>query len=202
MSEEFEKLDSPLVVHKETDASYLETANIDIVSTAKKIEENKTSLVRHRFKKNKKKSKLPYFLLLIVVIASVLCGLYFGGVIGNKEENTTEKPTNKTYAEIPENRYEGIITIKGTYIFFEGEELNDTAELERKLKYLDTNTTFVIQDEDADSVLLSQEIIPLLDKYGVKHEEPKFIISSGLKSKYEKTSDNTSAASESTSGTN
>lgn len=145
---------------------------------------------------------MPYFILLIVVIASVLCGLYFGGVIGNKEENTTEKPTNKTYAEIPENRYEGIITIKGTYIFFEGEELNDTAELERKLKYLDTNTTFVIQDEDADSVLLSQEIIPLLDKYGVKHEEPKFIISSGLKSKYEKTSDNTSAASESTSGTN
>ncbi len=71
MSEEFEKLDSPLVVHKETDASYLETANIDIVSTAKKIEENKTSLVRHRFKKNKKKSKLPYFILLIVVIASV-----------------------------------------------------------------------------------------------------------------------------------
>lgn len=202
MSEEFGKLDSPLVVHKETDASYLETANIDVVSTAKKIEENKTSLVRHRFKKNKKKSKLPYFILLIVVIASVLCGLYFGGVIGNKEENTTEKPTNKTYAEIPENRYEGIITIKGTYIFFEGEELNDTAELERKLKYLDTNTTFVIQDEDADSVLLSQEIIPLLDKYGVKHEEPKFIISSGLKSKYEKTSDNTSAASESTSGTN
>ena len=28
MSEEFEKLDSPLVVHKETDASYHETANI------------------------------------------------------------------------------------------------------------------------------------------------------------------------------
>lgn len=55
MSEEFEKLDSPLVVHKETDASYLETANIDIVSTAKKIEENKTSLVRHRFKRIKEK---------------------------------------------------------------------------------------------------------------------------------------------------
>ena len=195
MSEEFEKLDSPLVVHKETDASYHETANINVISATNKTEVNSTNLVRHRFRKKKKKSKAPYFILLIVIIIAVLCGLYFSGVIGNKEANTTEKPTNKTYVEVPENRFEGIITVKGTYIFFEGDEVDGTADLERILKYLDADTTFVIQDEDAEQVLLYQEIIPLLDKYEIKHEDPKYIISSGLTSKYEKTdtaSENTS----------
>ncbi|MDE5669861.1 MAG: hypothetical protein K2I14_00125 [Eubacterium sp.] len=202
MSEEFEKLDSPLVVHKESDASYLETANIDVMSTSGKTDENKTNLVRHRFKKTKKKSKLPYVILLLVIIVSVVCALYFSGVIGNREENTTENTTNKTYAEVTENRFEGVITVKGTYIFFEGEEIDDMAALERILKYLDTDTTYVIQDEEADSVLLTQEIIPLLDKYGIKHGEPTFIISSGLKSKYEKAAETSSSASESTSAAN
>lgn len=202
MSEEFEKLDSPLVVHKETDASYLETANIDVMSTVKKADENKSNLVRHRFKKKKKKSKIPYFILSVVILISVLCGLYFSGVIGNKETNTTEPSTKKTYAETPENRFEGIITIKGSYIFFEGEEVDGTAELERILKYLDTDTVFVIQDEEADSVLLTEEIIPLLEKYGIQHGEPKFIISSGLKSKYEKTENHSSASSEKASNNN
>ena len=202
MSEEFEKLDSPLIVHKETDASYHETANIDVISTTNKAEENETNLVRHRFRKKKKKSKAPYFILLIVIIVSVLCGLYFSGVIGNKERNTTEPATNKTYAEVPENRFEGIITVKGTYIFFEGEEVEGTADLERTLKYLDKGTTFVIQDEDAEQVLLYQEIIPLLDKYEINHEEPKYIISSGLHSKYEKTESTSSASTQSASNIN
>lgn len=202
MSDELEKLDSPLVVHKETDASYHETANIDIISTTNKVEENTTNLVRHRFRKKKKKKGkiLLYLILFIVIIVSVLCGLYFSGVIGNKEEKTTEPSTDKTYVSVPENKFEGVITVKGSYIFFEGEEIDGVAELERVVKYLDTNTAFVIQDEEADPVLLSQEIIPLLDKYSIKHDEPKFIISSGLISKYEKTESNPSA--ESTSSKN
>ncbi|MDE6412367.1 MAG: hypothetical protein K2K42_00510 [Eubacterium sp.] len=196
MSEEFEKLDSPLVVHKETDASYLETANMDAMSVVTHSEGNAPNLVRHRFKKVKKKSKAPWIILTIVIIVGLICGLYFSGVIGNRNERTTESTTKKVYVEIPENRYEGIITVKGTYIFFEGEELEGTAELERRIKYLDAQTEFVIQDEEADQVLLSQEIIPLLDQYEIKHDEPKFIISSGLHSKYEKTavsSENTSS---------
>ncbi|MDE5604841.1 MAG: hypothetical protein K2I73_04575 [Eubacterium sp.] len=196
MSEEFEKLDSPLVVHKETDASYLETTNMDAMSVVTHSEGNAPNLVRHRFKKVKKKSKAPWIILTIVIIVGLICGLYFSGVIGNRNERTTESTTKKVYVEIPENRYEGIITVKGTYIFFEGEELEGTAELERRIKYLDAQTEFVIQDEEADQVLLSQEIIPLLDQYEIKHDEPKFIISSGLHSKYEKTavsSENTSS---------
>lgn len=196
MSEEFEKLDSPLVVHKETDASYLETANMDVMSVVTHSEGNTPNLVRHRFKKVKKKSKAPWIILTVVIIVGLLCGLYFSGVIGNRNERTTETTTKKAYVEIPENRFEGIITVKGTYIFFEGEELDGTAELERRIKYLDDNTEFVIQDEEANAVLLSQEIIPLLDQYKIKHGEPLFIISSGLHSKYEKTavsSENTSS---------
>ena len=185
MSEEFEKLDSPLIVHKETDASYHETANIDVISTVNRVEENTSNLVRHRFRKVKKKSKAPWVILVIVVIIAVLCGLYFGGVIGNKNEGETESSTKKTYVETPENRFEGVITIKGTYIFFEGEEVDGTEELERIIKYLDSNQEFVIQDEDAEQVLLYQEIIPLLDQYKVKHGDPKYIISSGLTSKFE-----------------
>lgn len=202
MSEEFEKLDSPLVVHKETDASYLETANMDVMSTVNRTEENSTNLVRHRFKKVKKKSKAPWFILIIVVIIAVLCGLYFGGVIGNRQETPTEKTTKKTYLETSENKFEGIITVKGTYIFFEGEEIDGTSELERIIKYLDTDVTFTIQDEEAEPVLLSQEIIPLLDKYGIKHGEPKYIISSGLVSKYETTANSSSFSAESSSAVN
>lgn len=188
MSEEFEaeKLDSPLVVHKQTDASYHETANhIDAASTHEQ-ENNTSNLVRHRFKRVKRRRKAPYIIIALVIIAAVLCGLYYGGVIGNRKENITQPSTTQPYVEITENKFEGIITVKKTYIFFEGEELNNLEELERKIKYLDAGTKFVVQDEDADGVLLNDEILPLLKQYGIDYGDgPKFIVSSGLKSEYE-----------------
>lgn len=196
MSEEFEKLDSPLVVHKETDASYHETANIEVATATNQTGDNTANLVRHRFKKVKKKRKAPWFIFILVVIVAVICGLYFGDVIGNPEEKQTESTTNGGYLDTSVNRFEGVITVKKTYIFFEGEEINGTEELERNLKYLDKNTTLVIQDEEADSVFLDQEIIPLLKKYEIKYEGPKFIISSGLISRYEKTESKPTAAVE------
>lgn len=188
MSEEFEveKLDSPLVVHKKTDASYHETANsIDAASTHEP--ENKSSnLVRHRFRRTKRRRKAPYIIIAFVIIAAVLCGLYYGGVIGNRKENITQPSTTRPYVEVTENKFEGIITVKKTYIFFEGEELNNLEELERKIKYLDEGTKFIVQDEDADPILLNDEILPLLKEHGIDYGEgPKFIVSSGLKSEYE-----------------
>lgn len=195
MSEEFEKLDSPLVVHKETDASYLETANKDALSVSNAEEkEASANLVRHRFRRVKKRRKAPWFILVVVIIVAVVCGLYFSGVIGNRKETPTEPTTKGSYLDVTENKFENVITVKGTYIFFEGEELSGTEDLERSIKYLDTTVTLTVQDEEADPVFLYEEIIPLLDDYKLKHEE-KMIISSGLKSKYETESTTVPASS-------
>ena len=73
-----EHLDSPLVVHKVTDASYHETENnVDVNATH--IEEETATLERHRFKKEKKSSKWPIILTFLVVVVAVFCYLYFSG---------------------------------------------------------------------------------------------------------------------------
>ena len=73
-----EHLDSPLVVHKVTDASYHETENnVDVNATH--IEEETATLERHRFKKEKKSSKWPIILTFLVVVIAVFCYLYFSG---------------------------------------------------------------------------------------------------------------------------
>lgn len=185
MSAEFEeeRLDSPLVVHKITDASYHETTNM--AEAEQTHGEDGVTLERHRFRKVKKKKKWPYFLMFTVVIVALLCALYYSGVIKPQEKDTTapsttEPPSTTSVAD----RFKDVITVKGTYIFFEGEEVDGLNGLEREIKYLDTSKYFIIQDESADSVFLSEEIIPLLESYGFKYEV-KFIISSGLESQYE-----------------
>lgn len=188
MAEEFDikSLDSPLVVHKESDASYSETAgcaDIDMIHT----ESTETSnLVRHRFRKTKKRRrKAPFVILVLVIIVAVISGLYFGGVIGKNEEEKPESSSSRGYIEVTENKFEGIITVKRSFIFFEGEEIDGIEELKRKIKYLDAGTKFVIQDEEAEPTLLDNEILPLLKENGIKYDGPNYIISSGLKSKYE-----------------
>lgn len=182
-----EKLDSPLVVHKETDASYAEN-NSELDVNVTHIEEDTATLERHRFKKVKKKSKAPYFICAVIIVAAVFAGLYYGGVIpGFRDKEAGEMPLTSDSAETTEeNRYEGIITVKGTYLFFEGREINGAEELISEIKYIDSSKKFTVQDENADASFLNNEILPLLTSYNIQYEV-KHIISSGLKSVNETT---------------
>lgn len=188
MSDNFdEKLDSPLVVHKETDASYEEN-NTELNVNITHIDEDTATLERHRFRKVKKKSKAPYAVCAILIIIAVLAGLYFGGVIPNFFDNneTTSPVIENSESTTEANRFEGIITVKGTYLFFEGKEINGTEELISEIKYADENTSFIIQDENADSTFLNDEILPVLTSYNIQYEV-KYIVSSGLMSAKETT---------------
>lgn len=190
MSAEFEeeKLDSPLIVHKVTDASYQKTAN-EVEVDLTHIDDNRSTLVRHRFRRERKKKKWPYVLIAVfLIVIAVICGLYYGGIFktsGNMENEESE--TSGSYYTTEENKYKGIITVKGSYVFFEGREMDGTEELIKEIKYLDPGTKFIVQDENADDSFLGEEILPVLSEYGIEYEV-KFVISSGLQSKYEATS--------------
>lgn len=178
------RLDSPLVVHKVTDASYLETENnVDVDITH--IEEKTATLERHRFRKEKKSGKWPVIITFLVVVIAVGCYLYFSGTVGNfaKDEATTAAQT-QDYT-LPANPYDGIITVKGAYIFFEGTEVDGIDGLSREIRYLDAGTQFVVQDDDADDTFLNEEVLPLLSEYSIEVTEIRYVVSSGLTSKYE-----------------
>ena len=190
-----EKLDSPLVVHKETDASYEEN-NTELDVNITHIDEDTVTLERHRFKKVKKKSKAPYVFCAVLIIIAVFAGLYFGGVIPKffDKVETTVPLSESSESTTEENRFKGIITVKGTYLFFEGKEINGTEDLISEIKYANENTSFIIQDENADSTFLNDEILPILTSYNIQYEV-KFIVSSGLMSVNETTaSDSTTQA--------
>lgn len=181
-----ERLDSPLIVHKKGDASYQETANEVTMSATHTDEESSDAptLERHRFRKEKKKKKYPYILLgLFAVAAAVICALVYNGVIPVGEKETTTQ-TTRSYTTQQQNEFKGIITVKGTYIFFEGKEVNGIQELEKEIKYLDEGTKFVIQDENADSNFLNFEVLSLLSQYKIDYDITH-VVSSGLESKYE-----------------
>lgn len=188
MAEEFEEktLDSPLIVHKATDASYQETANDINIEITHDDTDDVATLERHRYRKVKKTKKWPYVLIgIVVAIVVLVCALYFSGVIkpAEKEGNSTES-TSGYIDEV--NQYNGIITVKGAYIFFEGTEVEGINGLVKEIKYLDEDSKFVLQDDHADSAFLSEEVIPTLVSYGIKYEV-KVVVSSGLTSRYETT---------------
>lgn len=191
MAEEIkeEKLDSPLIVHKKDDASYQETATeFDMSATHTDDEgDDVPTLERHRFRKEKKSKKGVWVLIALIAVAvAVVCALFYSGVLPpGKEHVTTTKP-ERTYTTAQVNEFKGIITIKGTYIFFEGTEVDGLSGLERKIKYLDKGTKFIVQDEDADSNFLNFDVLSLLSQYGIDYDI-KHIVSSGLESKYETT---------------
>jgi len=205
MSEDFEdKLDSPFVVHKETDASYEEYDNeLDVNITH--IEENGATLERHRFKKTKKKSKAPYFICALIVVAAVIAGLYYGGIIPNffEKETTVPLESENNVSTTEANKFEGVITVKGTYLFFEGKEIDGTEALINEIKYIGADKKFIVQDENADSNYLNNEILPVLTSYNIQYEV-KYIISSGLVSSKETTAaaSSTEAVSEAVSAAN
>lgn len=183
-----ERLESPLVVHKASDASYKETAN-DVDVDITHIETEEATLERHRFKKEKKKSKAPVVVCVLLVIA-VCLGSYFYFVKGinfkKTKDDTTTVPSSTAYYTPDENKFEGIITVKGSYLFFEGEEINGIEDLISEIKYLDEGTSFIVQDECADSTFLNEEVLTTLTNYGMTYEV-KYVISSGLMSRYETT---------------
>lgn len=177
-----EKLDSPLIVHKVTDASYQETANnIDLSSTH--VEEETATLERHRFRKEKKNSKLPVIIAFAAVLVALCCFLYFSGALSNNKEETTAPAETTTEQE---NRFENTITVKGTYVFYEGVEVDGLQGLISEIKYLDEGTKLTVQNENADETFLSEEILHTLTSYNIEYEVVP-IISSGLTSKYETT---------------
>lgn len=191
------QLDSPLVVHKESDASYQPVQDVNgMTATHTEDELDAPTIERHRFKKKKKSGKGGYIFLLIIVAAVAVCSaLYFTGTydFGIHKETTTEETTRKSYTTQQVNKFEGIITVKGTYIFFEGSEVDGIEGLTREIKYLDPGTKFTVQDENADSNFLNYEILPLLADYQISYEVTH-IVSSGLTSKYEKTTAKTTSA--------
>ena len=194
-----ERLDSPLVVHKKDDASYQETAGEISMSATHTDEESgdTPTLERHRFRKKKKKKKAPYIILVLVAVAAaVICALIYNGIIPVTPNETTTT-TRKSYTTQQENKFEGIITVKGTYIFFEGEEVDGIKGLEDEVKYLDEGTSFVVQDENAESNFFNFEVLDVLTRYNIKFEV-NHSVSSGLISKNEATS---AAQTESTSAT-
>lgn len=180
-----ENLDSPLVVHKKDDASYQE-ANTEVSMQNTHVDEDSDmpTLERHRFKKEKKKKKWPYVLCtLIAILAIVLVVLFNNGTIKLPQKQTTAQ-TQKSYTTQAVNPFADTITIKGTYIFYEGTELDDIGSLEREIKYQDSNKEFTVQDEHADSNFLNKEVLPVLTNYKMKYEVVHIQLS-GLISKYE-----------------
>lgn len=181
------KLDSPLVVHIKGDASYEEdTSAFEMNETH--TDEERPTLMRHRFRKEKKSKKGVFvFLFIVFALAGVLAGLYFTGNItfNGKEEPTTEvvETTTETTTSIEEN-YKGKIVIKDIYIFVDGEEVDGIQGLQNALKYVDPSpTAYEIIDEHANSDILNGEVLLILEKMGffdsttqIKHIEKTGLI--------------------------
>lgn len=191
MSEEYieEILDSPLVVHKESDASYQDsTSDMEMNSTHADEEEELPTLERHRFKKKKKSKKGIWFVVIVIAIAvGVVCAVHYSGVLNQSKANT-DTTAKKSYTTQVENKFKGVIVVKGSYIFFEGTEVDGIKGLEKEIKYLDKNTKFTIWDEDADTSLLNDQngVLSTLSRYEFQYDITHKV-SSGLKSKYETT---------------
>ncbi|MFR5876202.1 MAG: hypothetical protein ACLUFN_06905 [Eubacterium sp.] len=172
------KLESPLVVHKKSDASYDENAsNLEMNETHS--DEERPTIARHRFKKNpKKKHKgLKLFILFAVIAAAVFAALYYTGHISfdAKQTTTKHKETTSEVTTSLEEAYQGKIVIKNTYIFVDGVEVDGVNGLQNALKYEDASPTayeIVIEgssDEFEDN-FYNYEILPILQSMGFYDE--------------------------------
>lgn len=175
MSEEIkdEMLDNPLIVHHKDDASYQDNAAV-IELTETHEEELGPTLERHRFKKdeNKKSNKGLVCLVIVVILASVFCALYFTGNItfGNKENtSTTKQTTTETTTNLVEE-YKGTIVVKNTYIFVDGIEVDGIDGLQKALKYADSDSGYRIINEDAQGDFFNYEVLPMLMQLGFYDE--------------------------------
>lgn len=172
------KLESPLIVHKRSDASYEESAlNLEMSETH--TDEDRPTLMRHRFRKNRKQKHvgLKVFILIVVILAAVFAALYYTGNITFNTKETTKK-TTETTTEITtslEEAYQGKIVIKNTYIFVDGAEVNGIEGLQNALKYEDPSPTayeIVIEgsSEDFEDDFYNYEVLPILQNLGFYDE--------------------------------
>lgn len=180
------QLESPLVVHKKSDASYDENVSLPEMNDTHS-DEKKPTLKRHRFKKEKKnKSSWVVPLVIVVILAAVFGGLYVSGNITFDSKQTTTKAKETTTAETTtsiEEKYQGTIVIKDMYIFVDGVEVDGIEGLQNELKYLDkSETAYSIIDENANANFLNFEILPLLEQMGFYGDQTEIthIQSTGL----------------------
>lgn len=167
------QLESPLVVHNKSDASYEKMAS-SVEMNDTHIDEERPTLVRHRFKRDEKKKNrgiVPIF--LVVVITAVFCALYFTGNLpfGKEPQTTVAKETTTESTTVIQDLYKGKIVIKSTYIFVDGYEVNGIKGLMKELKYVDPSPNayeIVIEgtNEDFDDVFYNDEIYPILQDMG------------------------------------
>ena len=186
------KLDNPLIVHKESDASYEDdTANFEMEKTHN--DEAKPTLARHRFKKEEKKrgGAFAVLLLVLVICAGVFAGLYYSGNLPfGKEEETTTKVTTTEATTTIQQKYEGTIVFKGTYIFIDGEEVNGIEGMMDELKYLDPSPTkYEFIFENVDDKFYNYDVLPVLTDLGFygKETKTKTVKKTGLMSSKEAT---------------
>ena len=166
--------DPPLVVHKKGDVSYEENTDAYEMNETHTGEERPT-LKRHRFKKEKKSSKKPYIIIgAIVIFAAVFAALYYTGNITFGEKETTTKPTTQATTEDLVAKYKGTIVIKDTYIFVDGLEVDGIEGLQKALKYEDPSpTAYEIIVDDYDSNFYNFEVLPILTDFGFYDETTK-----------------------------
>ncbi len=177
------ELDSPLVVHKESDASYNGCPNFDLMNKTA-IDENDTapSIERHRFKKKKKnpnKNKIITIVLLVVLVA-VCVGVtvhFVNNSKSNENKNSvTAEETTKSLSEV----FKNTITVQGTTIYYEAEVIDNVVELESNIKFLPKDTQIIIQNEHADSDFFESVKEVVLQCEFEKEPKVEFIQSSGL----------------------
>lgn len=161
------KLDNPLVVHKKSDASYAEDV-VPFEMNETHNEEEAPTLVRHRFRKEKKKNNSGSHLAVLffmVILAAVFSGLYFTGNISF--HHTQTQKTTKAQEEVTtslQEKYAGKIVVKDTYIFVNGEEVSGIEGLQAAIEYETPSTTaYEIIAEHANADFLNYGVLPLLD---------------------------------------
>ena len=175
ISQESERLDNPLVVHKKGDASYDDSVNaVEMNDTH--TDDDSPTLTRHRFRKEKKgHGGLVAVLIIIVILAGAFSALYVTGNIKflNNNETTTVKKTTTTEASTSiEELYKGTIVIKDTYIFVDGSEVKGIEGLQKALEYEDKSTTaYTIIDENANSDFLNYDVLQILEQMGFYGED-------------------------------
>ncbi len=181
---------SPLIVHKEGDASYQPDAVEDgMTATHTEDELEAPTIERHRFRKKKKNHKGAYVLILLLVAAVAVCAaLYFTGTydFGLKPKETTTQAAKTEDTTQETTNYDHVITVKGTYLFYEGQEVDGVEGLIAAIKYEPAGSTFTVQDENANSNFLNNNVLSTLSLYKMNYKITH-IVSSGLTSKNETT---------------
>ncbi len=189
------KLDSPLVVHNKDDASYEESTNVYEMNETHSDEERPT-LARHRFKKEKKsKAGLIVFIFFVFILAGVVAALYITGNLPvGSNKNVTEPTTVAQVTAEPtttiEDNYKGTIVIKGVHIFVDGYEVKGIEGLQDELAYVTPSpTAYEIIDEHANSDFLNGNVLLILEDMGFFDKTTKVthVEKTGLMAKSETT---------------